>query len=188
MVSRSAPGSTGCVSRLWIRMSARMCNLPTGTDDDGGYRIAFSIADCGNAASSSPTCKRAFLPARPSSAPRSVLQRLEPRDSECPLDGGGRALPSEHETLTGTLSAHFQGNLRDLKESDDRQDITYLANKTGWDARAVALAALADQFSARTSGAAGEAQIEAPFFYALFRAGLPANERCALPDHRKDCG
>jgi hypothetical protein len=82
------------------------------------------------------------------------------------------ALPSEYETLMATIAAQFSGRLGDLQESDDRQDITYLANKTGWDARAVALAALADQFSRRT----GEAGIAPAFFYALFRAGLPANE------------
>jgi hypothetical protein len=78
-------------------------------------------------------------------------------------------LPSEHETLTNAIAVHYLGKLGDLKESHDRQDITYLANKTGWDARAVALGALADQFSA-------QAKIPAEFFYALFRAGVPANE------------
>ncbi len=92
-------------------------------------------------------------------------------------DVADAALASEHETLTGGLSAYFQGKLRDLQETDERQDITYLANKTGWDARAVALAALADQFSARTSSPTALAPVIAPvFFYALFRAGLPANE------------
>src|SRR5256712_14192970 len=81
------------------------------------------------------------------------------------------ALASEHEPLTAVLAAHFTGNLRDLQEAGDRSDVTYLANKTGWDARAVALASLADQFSERTQG-----KVPAPFFYALFRAGLPANE------------
>ena len=86
------------------------------------------------------------------------------------------ALLTEHETLTGDLAAHFAGNLRDLKETADQQDVTYLANKSGWDARAVALAALADQFSARTPDPAGDAAIHPALFYALFRAGLPAND------------
>jgi len=88
------------------------------------------------------------------------------------------ALPSEHETLTSTLAGHFKGNLRDLKEDANQQDITFLANKSGWDARAVALAALADQFSQATQSSAGTATgpaIQPAFFYALFRAGLPAN-------------
>ena len=63
------------------------------------------------------------------------------------LPANSAALPSEHETLTGALREQYEGQLGELEESDDRQDVTYLANKTGWDARAVALAALADQFS-----------------------------------------
>jgi hypothetical protein len=94
------------------------------------------------------------------------------------LPAGAAALVSEHEALTGAIAGHFSGSLRDLQETDDRPDVSYLANKTGWDARAVALAALADQFSQNRSsgrsGAAGEG-LPAPFYYALFRAGLPAN-------------
>src|SRR5205823_10940123 len=86
-------------------------------------------------------------------------------------------LPSEHEMLTGALAAHYDGRLGDLKESADQQDITYLANKTGWDARTVALAALADQFSARTvDPTTNLPAVPQAFFYALFRAGLPSNE------------
>lgn len=86
------------------------------------------------------------------------------------------ALASEHETLTSELTDNCHVSLKDLKETEDQQDITYLANKTGWDARAVALAALADQFSARTLDERDSPTIEPAFFYALFRAGLPANE------------
>ncbi len=57
------------------------------------------------------------------------------------------ALPSEWETLTAALAALYKDPLGTLQENGARHDITYLANKTGWDARAVALAALADQFS-----------------------------------------
>lgn len=86
------------------------------------------------------------------------------------------ALASEYETLVGALTDHCHGNLKDLKENEDQQDVTYLANKTGWDARAVALAALADQFSARTLDERDSPTIEPAFFYALFRAGLSAND------------
>lgn len=87
------------------------------------------------------------------------------------------SLPSEYETLTSTLQAQFKGNLRDLKEKGDRQDVTYLANKTGWDARAVAMAALADQFSVNAIDRERRNRIQPAFFYALFRSGLPANEK-----------
>ena len=56
-------------------------------------------------------------------------------------------LPSEYETLTATLAAAYTGPLTALQENAQRQDITYLGNKTGWDARIVALAASAAQFS-----------------------------------------
>jgi hypothetical protein len=85
----------------------------------------------------------------------------------------GAPLPSEYETLTAALRAHFPGKLGELQETDERQDVTYLANKTGWDARAVALAALADQFAG--NGGDGPAAIHPALYYSLFRAGLPAN-------------
>jgi peptidoglycan hydrolase-like protein with peptidoglycan-binding domain len=90
----------------------------------------------------------------------------------------GTALPSEHEALTASLKASYTGALASLQETGDRQDVTYLANKTGWDARAVALAALADQFgqaTVATGTTTPPASIKPEFYYALFRAGLPAN-------------
>ena len=81
-------------------------------------------------------------------------------------------LASEYESLTTALTAQYAGKPGDLKENPDRGQITYLANKTGWDARAVALVALADQFS-RNSGAP---PIPAEYFYALFRAGVASND------------
>ena len=60
--------------------------------------------------------------------------------------------------------------LADLVEDDDRRDVTFVAAKTGQDARAVAMVALAGRESADTG-------IPAPLHYALYRAGLPAGER-----------
>jgi Neuraminidase-like domain/FHA domain len=105
------------------------------------------------------------------------------------LPPGSPGLPSEYETLTANLAAAYPGSLGALQEGNGRDDITYLANKTGWDARAVALAALADQFSQITAAAqplaADQAQtavwpvptasLRPEFYYALFRAGLPAS-------------
>ena len=67
------------------------------------------------------------------------------------LPASAAGLPSEYETLTANLAAVYPGSLGALQENASQQDITYLANKTGWDARAVALAALADQFSQITA-------------------------------------
>jgi hypothetical protein len=83
------------------------------------------------------------------------------------LPAQARALASEHETLTGALARHFDGGLADLKETEKRQDISYLAHKSGWDARAVAMASQAERFGR-------QAEIPPAFYYALFRAGFPA--------------
>ena len=119
------------------------------------------------------------------------------------LAAGSSALPSEYEALTASLKRVYSGNFADLQETDTQQDFTYLANKTRRDANTVALVALAEQFSqglvpspafapdatgTQSEGSAAapvstEAVISAPkmenlapeFFYALFRAGVPAN-------------
>ena len=125
-----------------------------------------------------------FLAASPVSysAPQTVVLNVV-------LPAGSAGLPSEYETLTANLGAAYPGSLGALQEGNGQSDITYLANKTGWDARAVALAALADQFSQITAPndppAADPAQtaawplptssLQPEFYYALFRAGLPAS-------------
>ncbi len=134
------------------------------------------------------------------------------------LPSNAAGLASEYELLTASIAALYKGQLSALQEGAERQDITFLANKSGWDARAVALAALADQFSqitvpaptlatqpppapatsaaATTAPAAPAPVTPAPvapapvapvtaapatvslrpeFYYALFRAGLPAD-------------
>ncbi|QGM47133.1 hypothetical protein H2LOC_016335 [Methylocystis heyeri] len=92
------------------------------------------------------------------------------------------SLPSEFETLSARLGQFYAGKLKDLKENDVAQDVTYLGAKSGWDARAVAMASLADQFStlaapvaATTLAAPPPATLRAEFYYALFRAGAPAD-------------
>ena len=105
------------------------------------------------------------------------------------LPPGSAGQPSEYETLTANLAAAYPGSLAGLQEGKGRGDVTYLANKTGWDARAVALAALASQFGQITAPALAPAadtgqtavwpqptvSLQPEFYYALFRAGLPAS-------------
>ena len=66
------------------------------------------------------------------------------------LPTNAASLPSEYETLTASLARIYAGRLAVLKENDTTQDVTYLGAKSGWDARAVAMASLADQFSTLT--------------------------------------
>ncbi|HVZ38023.1 MAG TPA: neuraminidase-like domain-containing protein [Candidatus Kapabacteria bacterium] len=86
-----------------------------------------------------------------------------------------RSLPAEHDTLTQALAKYYTGPLGALREDDGQKDISYLANKTGWDARAVAMAALADHFSTTYRPPDGTANIPALFYYALFRGGVDPN-------------
>ncbi|GAA3788758.1 neuraminidase-like domain-containing protein [Streptomyces phyllanthi] len=87
------------------------------------------------------------------------------------VEPASTALESEYEALSRSIQPFVTGRFGVIEESDTRQDVTHLANKTGWDARAVAMAAQADQLSEDGGGT-----IAAPLFYALLRAGLPASE------------
>ncbi len=159
-----------------------MSLIQGATDATGSYSLQFPAAEVARRQKTAPDIQvRVF-------AGQTLLATSETRynaslsetiDIVLPATASA-ALPSEHETLTATLAIHFKGNLRDLKETAAQQDVSYLANKTGWDARAVAMAALADQFSQASQGTAVTGAPAAPaippaFFYALFRAGLPAN-------------
>ena len=105
------------------------------------------------------------------------------------LPAGSAGLPSEYETLTANLAAAYPGDLGALQEGNGRGDITYLANRTGMDLRLVAGLALSNQLSqisvpldppaadpAQTLALpAAAASLRPEFYYALFRAGLPAS-------------
>jgi Neuraminidase-like domain/Salmonella virulence plasmid 28.1kDa A protein len=105
-------------------------------------------------------------------------------------------LPSEYETLMDGLRVYYSDKLSVLKETANQQDITYLANRSGWDARLVALSALASRLSeagavaGQTGGAvptkevavkpplqAGAQPLPPELYYALLRAGLPTDAR-----------
>jgi hypothetical protein len=118
------------------------------TDDAGKYTLSYSTAKILEQGKSAPDIEVRVLSGdvllgasevRYNATPAETLDVLLPAST-------ANTLPSEHATLTAAIAAHYQGRLADLQESADRSDITYLANKTGWDARAVALAALAGQF------------------------------------------
>ena len=149
------------------------------TDDEGKYQATFTDADLQNRGKARPDLQahvfagKTFLGASDVHYNASALETL----NILLTDEASKSLPAEYETLTRDLSKHFKGRLGDLEETKDRQDITYLANKTGWDARAVALASQADNFSAHTIDAKDAIGIAPTFFYALFRAGVPANEQ-----------
>ncbi|TCK16759.1 virulence plasmid A protein [Ancylobacter aquaticus] len=88
------------------------------------------------------------------------------------LQSDARTGGGEFEALSASLKRRLNLPLRDLREDGKQNDISYLANKSGWDARTVAMAALADRFSADQTET-GES-LAPNLYYALFRAGLPA--------------
>jgi hypothetical protein len=170
------------------------------TDAAGKYVAAFKLdpASLGDRLKTRPDLQARALVGTTFLAASEVrynASTAEVLDIQLPADA--QALPSEYELLTEALADNYRGSLSALQEKGERSDFTYLANKTGWDARAVALAALADQFSqitapplnpAPAAPASQEPTPAAPpwvtpaavslkpeFYYALFRAGVPAN-------------
>ena len=111
------------------------------------------------------------------------------------LPAGAAGLPSEYEVVTAALAKVYPGPLSGLQEGNGRGDLTYLGNKASLDVRFVALLALASQLSqvtvpvqpaAADPGATQPLPVSGPghgpkvvlrpeFYYALFRAGLPAS-------------
>ncbi|MFD7936579.1 neuraminidase-like domain-containing protein [Streptomyces sp. NPDC059755] len=144
------------------------------TDRDGTYRITFSY----RARKARPDLQaRAFSGETLLGTSDVRYGAANEETLDISLEGTApAALTTEHEMLLGDIAAHFTGSLGGLVEDGDRADVTYLANKTGWDARAVALASLAEQFSARTTDSADAPAIHPALFYALFRSGLPAHD------------
>jgi len=85
-------------------------------------------------------------------------------------------LVPEYETITTKIKKYYPGKLSEIKEEEEQKDISYLANKTGWDARAVALISLSEQFSEKAKLINKSFDINPEFFYAMFRCGIPAEE------------
>ena len=154
----------------------------TKTDANGVYAASFSVAGVTARNKTQPdvqarvTSNSTLLGFSTVRYNASLFEVLDVQLDEKAAAG----LRSEYEALTATLGIHFMGKLADLKETEQQKDITYLANKSGWDARAVALAALSDQLSTATAIPGAASQIAQPYFYALLRAGLPGNAQTLL--------
>jgi hypothetical protein len=146
----------------------------TAAGDGGAYVIAYDPAVVRGRGKTAPDLLVRALRADGGPAAEAAVRYNAAAETEIdvvvPADNLG--LPDEHTRLTGELTAQLPpaagpARLAELREGDGRADITYLANKTGWDARMVAMAALSDRLFEQT-------EIPAPFHYALLRAGLPA--------------
>ena len=142
------------------------------TDPVGRYEACFSarrLAECHKANPDLQAHVYAGETLLATSATRYNATQNEVLDVTLPPDV--TSLPSEWDSLIAALDSDCIGDLADLHESRNRQDITYLANKSGWDGRLVAMTALAYHL-ARKNGASA---IAPALYYGLFRAGVPSD-------------
>jgi peptidoglycan hydrolase-like protein with peptidoglycan-binding domain len=98
------------------------------------------------------------------------------------LDADPTSLVSEHAAIGQAVAAHFDGDLADLREDEQHADLTYLSRKTGWDARAVALAATASQLAGQAAQQDGTT-LTSEHFYALLRSGVAATSQAVYALH-----
>ena len=79
----------------------------------------------------------------------------------------------EHKRLIDDLKKELGGidKLSGLQENDKRQDLTHLHEATGWDARLIAFASIANRLSLDS-----ETGIALEALYGMFRAGLPTDK------------
>ncbi len=79
-------------------------------------------------------------------------------------------LTVEYQRLSADMQKEIGGiqNLSKAQETDTQQDLAYLNQSTGWDARLLAVAATAAQQTATTG-------LTQDVLYALFRTGLPSD-------------
>jgi hypothetical protein len=222
VTSTASAGIGGLAVRLVDKNVGGDIVLATATTDTtGGYSMSVVIGPPRLRAhfKTAPDLQTQVLESAGTTAPAIVavsavaISATSPLVLDIALPANAPGLLSEYETLTASLTRIYTGRLMNLKENDATQDVTYLGAKSGWDARAVAMASLADQFStltapvppvagaasvtpdrmttraaptpraapatagAATTTAPGETATSLPaaFYYALFRAGVPAD-------------
>ncbi len=108
----------------------------------------------------------------PLSKPMSDLARVPgvPMNFVVPVKVG--SIDAEYRRLATDLKEHIGndiGNLKDAKENNDQQDLTVLNRATGWDARLIALASVAQRLVA-------DVKLPPEALYGLLRAGLPSDK------------
>jgi hypothetical protein len=148
------------------------------TDNSGKYQAIFAIADLQQRGKQQPDFQVRIFSGETRLAVSEIRYNASTQETLNILlpEAASSSLPTEYTTLTANIAQHFTGRLKDLQETEQQQDITYLANKADLDTNQLKIAVLADRFSSRTADAIGNVAIEPAFFYALFRAGLAADE------------
>jgi len=157
----------------------RQTTLQTGeTDDRGRFRLEYTLDLIHRLGKTRPDLQVHAVLGEEKSITGSSVVRYNASASEV-LDviipASQQPKMTEFERVTAAMGRHLEvcgseiRGFADLVENDVRQDITYLASKSGWDARLVAMMALAAQYYEKT-------EIPTEIFYALFRSGVAAND------------
>jgi len=92
-----------------------------------------------------------------------VVINLVAPSSVSPTESEYRRLMEDLRPLVGNLK-----ELAEAREDEKHHDLSFLSRSTGWDARLIALASLAERMRSTF-----KKELPAEGFYALFRAGLP---------------
>ena len=162
----------------------------TKTDDQGFYSISYNMN--GGTANLEVRAVDAHGKGVPLSATKFNAGKHEVLNLVVPASV--RKQPAEYHRLTNDLAKQIgaKGRLGAAREERDekRRDLTLLHHATGWDARLIALAAIAERLST-------ESDIPREAVYGLLRAGLPSDKlflaqvdrmwpnkrsrRCAMP-------
>ena len=206
LVARFESASSPTVPMAAADATTQVLSLDTGTDAarEADAEVSATPASGGEPADQADTLVAAHDDSAPQIPDEQAQAGVSPGDESFDLSGAGAAAArsadvappasapgpsSEYESLTAVLAALYPDRSGASQEENGQQDVTHRADTTGWDARAVALAVLADEFSqitvpapaASTDTEQNEASptamvsIRPEFYYALFRAGIPAN-------------
>ncbi|HEX8951670.1 MAG TPA: Tc toxin subunit A, partial [Polyangia bacterium] len=144
----------------------------THTDLDGAYATHFSARAVAGCRKTRPDLQaQVYAGGTLLATSATVYNATKTEVLDVLLPPNLTALPSEWESLLAALDRLCVGDLANLHESGDRRDITYLANKSGWDGRLIAMASFAFQLAAKN----GVAALVPPLYYALLRAGIPSD-------------
>lgn len=138
------------------------------TDEHGSYRLPYAASSAITNLEvrvKDSTGKEVSLSAtRYNAQSREVFNLVAPRSV--------RPLAAEYQRLKADLTGHLgdKGNIANARENPACQDISLLHQATNWDARLIALLALA-------AGLSEESGITEAALYGLFRCGLPTDKQ-----------
>ncbi|HET6230770.1 MAG TPA: neuraminidase-like domain-containing protein [Longimicrobiaceae bacterium] len=176
----TGPGEVGIpalrVEAVDVGMGGEVALGGTETGVDGGYRIVYDTATVTRRGKAHPDVRVRVRAAGELLATSPVVYNAaHDQVVDVAIAAEKVRQPPEYERLGAAIGTLLGANgelgprLAAVREDDERQELTWLANKSGWDARMVAMASLAARFAA-------EWGVGAEYFYALFRAGVPASE------------